>query len=227
MALDAEAAETVTVDSFGTLVDPRSAKRVLEGIVPDPDALVEQWHAVAAQYATFANYVDAYETYFDLHVAALSHLAGEQGVDLSPGDAGELTGVYHDLDPYDDVGGAVRRLDDAGYDLAVLSNGDPPMLESLAATTGIEDRLTALISADEIRTFKPDAALYEHAADRLGVAPGAIVHVSAGWGDVMGAMHAGMQGVWVDRGRHPWPPIGPDPDLTVDSLADLPDRLEA
>jgi 2-haloacid dehalogenase len=227
MPLDHEVVETVTFDSFGTLVDPRSARRVLDGVVPDPDALVEQWHPVAAQYATFVNYLDTYETYFDLHVDALRHLASGQGVDLPPADARDLTEAYHDLDPYDDVRESVERLADAGYDLAVLSNGDLPMLESLAETTGIADRLEALISADEIRTFKPDAALYDHAADRLGVPADAIAHASAGWGDVMGAVHAGMQGAWVDRGRHPWPPFGPEAHLGVEVLDDLAAALDA
>ena len=41
----------------------------------------------------------------------------------------------------------------------------------------------------------------------------------------MGARHAGMQGVWLNRKDMPWEPFDGDPDLTVDSLYDVADEL--
>ena len=43
----------------------------------------------------------------------------------------------------------------------------------------------------------------------------------------MGARHAGMQGVRVDRKGDPWEPFGPEPDRTVGGLEELADALGA
>ena len=81
------------------------------------------------------------------------------------------------------------------------------------------------ISADEVRTFKPAAELYRHGAARTGTPIDEIAHVTAGWFDVMGAKHAGMQGVRVDRTGTPWEPFDGEPDRTVDGLDELADAL--
>jgi len=42
----------------------------------------------------------------------------------------------------------------------------------------------------------------------------------------MGAAHAGMQGVWVDRPAHaPWEPSPATPDLVVEGLDELADAM--
>lgn len=79
--------------------------------------------------------------------------------------------------------------------------------------------------ADEIQTYKPHAEIYRHAAARTGTPIEQIAHVSAGWFDVQGAMHAGMQGVWVNRKNTPWDPFAGKPDLMVESFHKLADAL--
>jgi 2-haloacid dehalogenase len=53
------------------------------------------------------------------------------------------------------------------------------------------------------QVFKPHSRLYKHAAKRTDTAPERIVHASAGWMDVQGAMYAGMRGAWVNRSDRP------------------------
>ncbi|MFB6133006.1 MAG: HAD-IA family hydrolase, partial [Halanaeroarchaeum sp.] len=108
----------------------------------------------------------------------------------------------------------------------VVSNGNPEMLESMVEHAGIGDLIEDTISADEIRTFKPHVDVYRHAAARTGTPIEEIAHVSAGWFDVQGAMHAGMQGVWVDRKADPWEPFDGTPDLRIETFFDLVDRFE-
>jgi 2-haloacid dehalogenase len=51
--------------------------------------------------------------------------------------------------------------------------------------------------------------------------------VTAGWFDVMGAAHAGMQAVRLDRKGTPWEPFGDEPDHTIESIHELADALGA
>jgi 2-haloacid dehalogenase len=226
-AFDTDRAETVLFDSYGTLVDTTAAAQAVTDLVADPEAVARDWRERALFYSVVANDLDQYATYFDLHVDALRDALRAEGVALDDVDPRERTAVYHDLDPFADVARCFERLAAAGYEPSICSNGNPEMLASLVESTGIGDSVGELVSADDVRTLKPAAELYEHAAERVDTPPERIAHVTAHWMDVQGAMHAGMQGVFLARGDDLWPSFGPDPSLTVDSLAAFCDRLGA
>lgn len=218
--------DRVTFDSYGTLVDTSVAASVLEGVVDDPDAVAARWRENALFFSVVAGELDEYGTYYDLHEAGLRDALRAAGVGLDEVDVGELNDIYHRLDPYPDVAPAFERLADAGYGPAILSNGDPEMLDSLVETLGIDETVDSVVSADEIRRFKPARELYGHAATRVGAAVESVAHVTAHWMDVQGATNAGMQGVWLNRGDGEWTAFGSDPSLVVDSLDDLCDLLD-
>ena len=81
------------------------------------------------------------------------------------------------------------------------------------------------VNADDIRTFKPSTEIYRHAAAPTRTPIGELAHVTAGWFEVMGAKHPGMQGVWIDRKSTPWEPFDGRPDLAVESFHELADAL--
>ncbi len=219
--------EAVLFDSYGTLVDTGSAARVLEGVVADPDAVAEAWRENALFYSVVANDLDQYGTYFELHLDGLRDALRMEGVDLPDERLRELNAVYHDLDPFPDVARGFERLAAAGYRPSVCSNGNPEMLDSLVEAAGVEGTVAELVSAHDVRTLKPARELYEHAAARLDLPPGRLAHVTCHWLDVQGAMNAGMQGVFLDRGGIQWPSFGPQPTLTAASIDDICDRLKA
>jgi 2-haloacid dehalogenase len=219
--------QAVLFDSYGTLVDTTSAARVLEDVVDDPETVAEEWRANALFYSVVADDLDQYGTYFELHRYGLRDALRAEGVDLPEGRLRELNAVYHDLDPFPDVVRGFERLAEAGFRPSVCSNGNPEMLDSLVESAGIEETVAKLVSAHEIRRLKPARELYEHAAERVGHPPGRLAHVTGHWMDVQGAMNAGLQGVYLDRGGGQWPSFGPDPTLTVGSIDELRDRLDA
>lgn len=146
--------------------------------------------------------------------------------DLAP-DAdirGRILDAYDELDPYPDAEGALSELANEGR-VAVLSNGNPAMLERLAGNAGLELYFETMISADGAGVFKPDPAVYEHAADRLDRPLGECWLVSSNAWDVAGASAAGMRTAWVDRGGDPPERIGGEADLVVGSLSELADSL--
>lgn len=128
------------------------------------------------------------------------------------------------LDVFDDVRDGIERLRAGGYDRYVVPNGNPGML--MVERANIGDLIEDTVSADEIRTVKPAAAIYRHAAGRTGTPIDEIAHVTAGWFDVVGAQHAGMQGVRVDRKSIPWEPFDGEPDRTIETFYELADELD-
>ncbi|MFB6173199.1 MAG: HAD-IA family hydrolase [Halobacteriales archaeon] len=221
MVLDPDRVGAVTLDCFGTLLDDRSAAGALEGLVADPEAVAGRWHSLAVRYSLAATVLGTDRTYTELHHDALATLLSERD-GLADADVEAVTRAYRDLDPFADTADALARLAGA-YPVAVVTNGDPPMLDGLLDRFG--DHVDLVVSADELGTFKPDAALYERAAARLGVPSRRIVHATAGWLDVQGALHAGLRAAWVNRRDRARPGFGTDPDLTAGSLAAVADAL--
>ncbi|WP_101297347.1 haloacid dehalogenase type II [Halegenticoccus soli] len=227
MTLDTSRVETVTFDSYSTIVDVDAVESVLADHVSDPEPVSALWRTRSLEYAMVSNFVDAYQPFYEMNRDAMEYALAVHGVDLSADEKDEILSAYHDLDVFDDVRDGMARLVEAGFELYVVSNGNPEMLDSMVRGAEVGDLLTDTISADEVETYKPAAELYRHAAARTGTPIDRIAHVSAGWFDVHGAMHAGMQGVWVDRKGTPWEPFGDAPDLTVETFHDLADELGA
>lgn len=156
---------------------------------------------------------------------ALQYALDVHGVDLPPAERDEILSTYHELDVFDDVRGGIERLQDADYEVYVVSNGNPEMLSSMVEHADIDDLVADTISAHEIATFKPDPEIYRHAAGRTGTPIENIVHVAGPVFDVQGAMHAGMQGAWLNRDGSVWGQFGDDPDVELNSFDDLADLL--
>ena len=225
MGLDAERVSTVTFDSYSTLVDVDAAEQALADRVDDPEPVSRLWRSRSLAYTFVANQVDAYKPFYEMNRDALQYALDAHGVALSTEERDEILAVYHELDVFDDVREGIERLRDGGYDCYVLSNGNPEMLASLVDHADIADLVEDTISADEVRTFKPAAEVYRHGAARTGTPIDDVVHVTAGWFDVLGAGHAGMQAAWVDRKGTPWEPFAGDPDAIVETLHELADAL--
>ena len=227
MAFDPDRVTTITFDSYSTLVDVDATAAALteHTDIDDPTPISQTWRERSMQYTLVATHLEDYETFYEINRDALTYALAAHGLDVSPADREAILEVYHELEVFDDVRTSIERLHEAGYDTYVLSNGNPEMLESMVDHAGIEDLVVETISADELETFKPDPDLYRHAAGRTGTPIDELAHVSALWFDVQGAIHAGMQGVWLDRKATPWDPFGAEPDLIADGLDDLADRL--
>lgn len=224
-SFDSNRVETVTVDSYGTLVDPDAAERALAEEIENPEPVSKLWRSKAMTYNMIGNFLNEYKPFYDINRDALQFALEKFGVDITPEQRDDILSVYHELDPYEDVREGIKRITDAGYEVYVVSNGNPEMLESMVQHVGIEHLVSDSISADAIETFKPHADIYRHAAAQTGTPITNIAHAAGPTLDVQGAKSAGMQGVWVKRTEGPWETFGPEPDLTVSTFHEFADVL--
>jgi len=184
MGFASDTVDVVTFDSFSTLVDVDSTAAAVRGLVDDPVSFAREWHGRAVMYAMIANYLDVYETYDELHWIALEHLLGVEGVSVSETELADIASVYHDMEPFEDVRPGLERLTEAGYEVGIVSNGDPSLLDSMRKSANVDDMISESVSADDIECFKPACELYVHAADRLDADVASIAHVSNGQVDI-------------------------------------------
>lgn len=225
MSFHPDRVETVTVDSYGTLVDPSAAERAVAEYIDDPDPLLSHWRSRYLSYVMIANELDDYRPFDELIAAGLEHALDTYSIETTEDKREEILSVYDELDPFDDVRSGLAAVAEE-YDVYVLSMGTPEMLDAMIGYADLDDVIEDAISVHEIRTFKPAAEVYQHAAGRTGTPIDRIAHAAGPTFDVRGAMAAGMQGVWVDRTSEPWDPWFPDPNLTIETFDELADALE-
>jgi 2-haloacid dehalogenase len=126
------------------------------------------------------------------------------------------------LQPFPDVPEALARLK-TRYKIAVLSNGDPDMLEAAKAFHKIP--FDAVISVAAARSFKPDVATYTKAAAMMGVGMADVLFVANHAFDCIGAKAAGMHAAFVDRRKRPFGITPYQPDIVVPDMKRLADLL--
>ena len=86
------------------------------------------------------------------------------------------------------------------FPLVSVSNGNADIHR-----VGIGQHFRAQVSAREVGVAKPDPRIYHVAAQRAGVPPEQVLHIGDDAAlDVLGALQAGMQTVWLNRDGQPW-----------------------
>ncbi|MDY6776183.1 MAG: haloacid dehalogenase type II [Halobacteria archaeon] len=220
--------EALCFDMYGTLCDTSSVREEISdvfGITESFGASVDElWRRKQLQYSYQSAQMGEYETFWEITSKALDYSVDFYSLDASSDETERLMEAYDSLDPFPDSLDALDSLSD-GYRLAVLSNGNPDMLERLAENTGIDGYVDDIISADEVSDFKPSPVVYENAADRLDRQIGNCRLVSSNAWDIAGASQAGMATAWVNRKTEPEERVGGEPDLVVESLSDLAEEL--
>ncbi|MCI1020270.1 HAD-IA family hydrolase [Microbacterium sp. C5A9] len=84
--------------------------------------------------------------------------------------------------------------------LGLITNGPARSQRAKLAAAGIDDRFDVVIASGDIGVVKPEAEIFRHALDRLGIRAAQAAHVGDSFSaDVVGAASVGMRAVWVNR----------------------------
>ncbi|GAA0654001.1 haloacid dehalogenase type II [Salarchaeum japonicum] len=220
--------DALCFDMYGTLCDTSSVtaalRRELDASAAHAANIDATWRRRQLEYAQQRSQMNDYATFHAVTGDALDYALARHNETPSAATRDRILDAYDALDPFPDALGALDALRDE-FELAVLSNGNPEMLDTLAATTGIDERVSHILSADAVSTFKPTPAVYEHAANELDRPIEDCWLVSSNAWDVAGASNAGMNAAWVNRENDPEERVGGRATVEVESLAALPDAL--
>jgi 2-haloacid dehalogenase len=195
--------EICVFDAYGTLFDFNSAvARHRTAVGPKADALSDMWRSKQIQYTWLRNSMGSYAKFWQVTGEALDHCLAAQGI-ADPGVRDKLLGAYLALDPFAEVPAMLDTLKRAGVRLAILSNGNPEMLDPMVAASKLADRFEAVLSVDAVKVFKPDPRVYRLVEARCGVKPDKVCFLSSNCWDAHGAAHFGFPTVWVNRAAAP------------------------
>jgi 2-haloacid dehalogenase len=123
---------------------------------------------------------------------------------------------------FPDVKPGLTALRDRGFRLAILSNGSPAMLDAGARNANIASLFDAILSADDVRVFKPSPDVYRLAITRLNATPEQVGFVSSNSWDINGAASAGLRTFWIQRSTvEPAEELGFAAERIVSTLTEL------
>lgn len=167
--------------------------------------------------------------YAALRRLTLEHAFRDSGADLALVDAAyeAFTAARNEVEFYPDSIAALERLA-ARVPVAAVTNGNADL-----ARIGLAAHFRFQLGSREHGSGKPDPGIFHAACERLGHAPGEVLHVGDhDEMDVLGAARAGLRSCWLNRPgddgrRRAWVHDGVRPDLEFDTLTALADWVDA
>jgi len=226
--LDFNQFEVVSFDCYGTLIDWES------GILPVLRQLLSSREidlsddATLEQFAEFESECEKSEYDYIKYREILPQIVQQFGkiFKFEPTET-ELMCLIESIknwQPFPDTVAALAALKQK-YKLAVISNIDDDLFADTAKHLKVE--LDWLITAEQVRSYKPSTRNFEIALATMGIAPEKLLHVAQSiYHDIVPAASMGISTVWVNR-RHEKTgfgatlPASGQPDLEVPDLKTL------
>jgi len=217
-------------DQYGTIVDMQTglteaARPYLEakGWKGNPNSFVTWWRRTHFENSMIDALLGREHTHYrEIGHSSVALVLERAGIAYTMDEVRDLVAQIEKLRPFPDVPEALARLQ-TRYKLAVLSNGDPDMLEAAKQYHRIP--FDQMISVAVANAFKPHVATYRKAAEIMGVPMDQVLFVANHAFDCIGAKSAGMRTAFIDRRRRPFGITPHQPDLLVSSMRELADVM--
>ncbi|MDR5787579.1 MULTISPECIES: haloacid dehalogenase type II [unclassified Caballeronia] len=219
----------VIFDAYGTLFDVHSVVAAAEQLFPGHgDALSKLWRRKQIEYTQLRTLADPsgahYEPFWTVTIDALRHAAARLNLADALTSAAEkrLMDEYACLSAFPDTLPALRALRDGlAIPLAILSNGNPPMLDIAVKSAGMSGLFDYVLSVDAARAYQPAPAAYALGTRAFDASARDIVFASSNGWNVAGATWFGYTTFWINRAALPPEELGVAPHGSGRGMADL------
>lgn len=191
---------TLAFDVYGTLIDTNGVIDLLETMVGDKAKNFSQtWRDKQLEYSFRRAAMTNYVSFAVCTAQALDYACAYYKESLTEVQKNDLLAIYKVLPAFDEVKSALNILKNEGYRLFAFSNGQSSAVEKLLENAGIKDLFLGIVSADDIKTFKPSPAVYAHFLRTADVQGEEAWLISCNPFDVTGSISAGIKSAWVQR----------------------------
>ena len=191
---------TLAFDVYGTLIDTHGVVSKLEKLIGrKADEFSHTWREKQLEYSFRRGLMQNYANFAICTSHALEYTCIYYKVLLTGEQKQELLDYYRELPAFKDVKEGLTRLKAAGFRLYAFSNGSADAVERLLVAAGIRDYFLGVVSVDDLKSFKPNPAVYSHFLRESGAKGSSAWLISSNPFDVIGAISTGMYAVWVQR----------------------------
>ena len=207
----------VSFDVYGTLIDwetgayeafAKEAER--DGFTLSRDELIPLFHSIQQDIQS-----GSYELYAEVLRRTAVRISKELGWPLEPSRSGFLPDSIPRWKPFKETNTQLARFKKK-YELGLISNIDDKLLGQ--TRRHFKTDLDLVVTAQQVRSYKPDPAHFKECARRLGSKKG-WVHVGASYyHDVEPCLKEKVPVVWVNRKKEVLDPGQKKPTAEVKNL---------
>ena len=186
-------AQAFVFDAYGTLFDVHSVVTALQAVTPEAEAVSRQWRAKQLEYTWLRSLMGCYVDFWTVTDEALRFALKCFAIGVTAAQHTALLKAYLQLSAYPEIPGMLAAL--APRPCLILSNGTRRMLEAVVESNGLAGKFSHILSADQVRVYKPDPRVYALVPEALGLAKEAVAFVSTNAFDVIGG-----ESLWLSSG---------------------------
>jgi 2-haloacid dehalogenase len=157
----------------------------------------ELWRTRQLEYSFRRGLMRAYRPFSVCTWEALLYTQKALGMILGEESRADLMQQYKKLPPLLGAALGLTSIKNAANLLASFSNGEAKVVRGVLENAKLLQLFDDIVNANEVRTFKPDPAIYAHAVQRLSQAANTLV--SSNPFDIIGETTAGLRAAWVKR----------------------------
>ena len=207
--------QVLVFDVYGTLLDMSELERRIN-LITDSKRGYVLWFETFMQYCFADNSLDTYHDFISIARVTLQMIGRHLGRTISEVEANDIIERLKQLPVHEEVQACLSELNDAGYRITALTNAPEKIFCDRMETTGLISYFEKALSAESVKKYKPDRAVYEWAAQKLDVAPAEMLMITShGW-DIAGAKNVGMKTAFIRRNRQLLYPLSPEPDISCE-----------
>ena len=218
---------TLAFDVYGTLINTRGVISLLENMIGDKaQNFSNTWREKQLEYSFRRGLMQNYVPFSVCTKQALDYACLAHKTPLSDDQKQQLLEQYKILPAFDDVKKGLEQLKEKNYRLFAFSNGAVDAVNTLLETAGISDYFEGVVSADDMKTFKPNPGVYSHFLREASSTGANTWLISSNPFDISGAISHGMRGAWIKRSENSiFDPWEIQPTTTATDLVDLKAKL--
>ena len=212
--------KAVVFDAYGTLFDVNSAaKKCKDKIGAKWETFANFWRTTQLEYTWLRSLMKRHKNFWEVTEDSLDKTMKVFNINKNLKE--ELLSLYKILSPYPEVRGVLDDLKKKNYKLAILSNGNPALLNELVASNKLNDLFDNLFSIEEVKVYKPDSRVYEIPIKKYNVKANEITFLSANTWDVSGGGNFGYNSIWVNRNKSVFDILDFQPKNEINNLTQL------
>lgn len=219
---------TLAFDVYGTLIDTQCIQATLAATLDSEQqaaAISRRWREKQLEYSFRRGLMEHYQPFSVCTRQALDYVLLEAQITLDEHQKDSLLAAYKTLPAYPDAVDLLQHLQFSDIRAFAFTNGEAKVASDLLTHAGLIEYLEGIVSVDVLRTFKPSPRVYQHFIEATDAAASQTWLISGNPFDILGARYAGWRTAWVQRGNVPFDPWDEAPNVIVNSLSELPEKL--
>ncbi len=212
--------KAVVFDAYGTLFDVNSAaEKCKDKIGTKWEIFANYWRTTQLEYTWLRSLMKSYKNFEDITEDSLDK--SMKVFNINKNMKNELLSLYKILSPYPEVREVLKNLKKKNFNLAILSNGTPNLLNELVDSNKLNNLFDDLFSVEEVKIYKPDPKVYKMPIEKYKIKPDEVTFLSANTWDVSGGGNFGYNSIWVNRHNSVFDILDFQPKNEISNLTQL------